>query len=77
MTTKIYGIVEKFSMQPQLIYIGMYWGQQNGSNVIIHSIELGTVYVDGDPYEYYIGRDEHGNLLFEYSKNSVNVHYQY
>lgn len=30
----------------------------------IHRIELGVLYLTGDPYSYYIGYDEGGKILF-------------
>lgn len=62
-------ITEAFSMQPASWYVG----QHLSSDRIISSIVEEAVYVDGSPYDYYVGYDKDNNRLFEFRKASVNV----
>lgn len=72
MTEIVQSITEAFSMQPVCFYVGMNY---NKSIVAIIALEKISIPVNGDPYEYqyYVGRDENGNKLFQYRAETVNV----
>jgi hypothetical protein len=73
----IRSITEAFSMQPANLYVGMNWSWRSvDDKTEIAKIVLEEVYVNGDPFEYYIGYDVKGNRLFEYRKETVNVNYE-
>lgn len=66
MGEKIKWITEAFSVEPGTFIVG----QQN-----IHSINLEEVIYDGDPFQFYIARDIHGNKVVQYKANTVNIGY--
>ena len=71
-------IVEAFSMQPEKYIVGMSYPITGGmfrDKVRLNEIKLEKTRIDGDPYEYYKGYDEEGNLMFEFKKGTVNVGY--
>jgi len=67
----IQSICEAYSMQPYSLYVG-----QNLNKKIITKIVEEDVFINGDPYPYYVGYDKDENRLFEFRKDSVNVIFQ-
>lgn len=70
----INSITEAYSMQPCSFYVGGDWFGTTHRKIA--KIVQEDVYINGDPYDYYVGYDEKGNRLFEFKKGTVNVTYQ-
>lgn len=71
-------ISEAYSMQPISWKIGDRYYRTCGDvneKTTLAEIKLETTRIDGDPYEYYKGYGENGELLFEFKKGTVNVGY--
>lgn len=68
---EIFQIAEAYSMQPMDFAIG-----KNLQGRIIAKIIEETIYIEGDPFSYYVGYDDKGKRLFEYKKGTVNVIYK-
>jgi hypothetical protein len=73
MDKTIRSITEAFSIQPASFYVGMLWS--NKGNTVAKIVEE-SVYINGDPFDYYVGYDTNGNKLFESKKGTVNVTYE-
>jgi hypothetical protein len=69
----IVSITEAFSMQPSSFRVGTHYAN-NG--ILIDRISQEDVYINGDPFEYYVGYDKDGNRLFEFKKGTVSVCYE-
>lgn len=62
---KIHAVSEAFSMQPMLFTVGNGVPMIRGEYPKIHRIVRESVFDTGNPYEFYVGYDEHGNRLFQ------------
>lgn len=72
-TKKISSITEAFSQNPATFFVE----QRIAPEVVLKNIEAETRVKDGITYDYYVGYDQHLNIIFEYRACSVNVHYYY
>jgi hypothetical protein len=76
MANKVYAIIEAFSMQPNRYYIGMNMSDTINRIVLVHHIVLEDISINGDSFQYYVGYSIDGKRLFEYRRESVNVHFE-
>lgn len=68
----ISNICEAFSMQPATMYVGMDYRL----GIKLDRIVEEDIYIEGDPFSYYVGYDNEGHKLFEFKKGTVNVCYE-
>lgn len=64
----IKSISEAYSMQPLKLEIGDYYARFEGGE----KVTINRIILEG---ECFVGYDQNNNKLFEYQKDSVNVHY--
>lgn len=76
---KIKSITEAYSTQPVTLEVynnsNKLQKEVDVDDILCKEIKLETTNREGDPYECYKGYNYKGNLIFEYWKGSVNVHY--
>jgi len=62
-------------MQPVTlnVWASLNFGKPNESS--IKEIKLEDITINGDPHEYFVGYNFEGDKVFEYRKETVNVHY--
>ncbi len=74
---EIQSITESFALQPETHYIDrFYTTAEKGKFIQLKKIELEGIYINGDPYDYYVGYDENKNKIFEIRRELVSVFYK-
>ena len=77
MSNKIYKLIEAFSMQPSVYYVGMPMPRLDSSSpkTFVERIIPSAVTINGETREVYAGYDNNEKLLFYFLKETVNVMY--
>lgn len=64
----IHTVTEVMTPYPRQWVVGNMFGA-----VILKEIHEVVLYVDGDPYEYFVGYNENGDLVFQIRKHCATV----
>jgi len=69
---KIVAVSEVFSMQPNTWSIN----EKRRDGRIVYEIKIEQIRVDDKLYDYLIGSDIHGERIFEFPRQGMNVFYE-
>jgi len=62
-------------MQPITIFVSEKNDYEKLRDDDVVEIKDEAIKVNGDPYDYYIGYNKDGKKIFQYRKETVNVHF--
>lgn len=74
MSKKIFSITEAFACQPLTIKLGQLFDKRS-PEAVVHNFCISDVSINKQSFEVVAGYDPRGNVLFEYPRASVSIHY--